>query len=180
MMQILDAEGVKPITDNLRRPDEDNTKGYYEHEAVKFLAKGEHQFLEHAQGKAVKVVSTLLKNLPKDNSYKVIFMHRDLDEILASQKKMLINRKSSAEQDDELARMYTKHLKSVSIWLSKQKNFQVIEINYADILSDPEAQINTLTESLGISMNRQRMIQVIDSSMNHHKRSVPDGSTANC
>ena len=92
MMKMLEAGGIPPLTDEIRTADTDNPKGYYEFERVKKMDKGDTAWLENAQGKSVKVISALLKHLPSDYRYRVIFMRRDMSEILASQKKMLDHR----------------------------------------------------------------------------------------
>ena len=90
MMKMIDAGGIPPLTDELRAADEDNPKGYYEFERVKQMDKGDVAWVAEARGKAVKVISALLKHLPADEQYRVIFIRRNIDEILASQRKMLI------------------------------------------------------------------------------------------
>src|SRR2546425_6296272 len=81
MMKMLDEGGLEPMTDGLRKSDEDNPKGYYEVELVKGLKKQQDKsWLEATQGKAIKVVSSLLKDLPPAYRYDVIFMNRSLDE----------------------------------------------------------------------------------------------------
>ena len=96
MMKMLDAGGVALLTDGLRQADEDNPTGYYELDAVKRLGKEEPTWLDGAAGGAVKIISRLLYELPSDRSYRVLFMHRDLDEVLASQRQMLIRRASAS------------------------------------------------------------------------------------
>ena len=87
MMRMLEAGGMELVVDNIRTADEDNPKGYYEDERVKDLAEAENtRWLREARGKVIKVVSSLLNYLPKNNNYKVVFMRRHLDEVLASQK----------------------------------------------------------------------------------------------
>ena len=80
MMRMLDAGGVALLTDGLRQADEDNPTGYYELDAVKRLGKEEPTWLDEAAGGAVKIISRLLYELPSDRSYRVLFMHRDLDD----------------------------------------------------------------------------------------------------
>ncbi|NJN53987.1 MAG: sulfotransferase [Anaerolineae bacterium] len=92
MMKMLEVGGIPPLTDQIRTADNDNPKGYYEFERVKQLDKGDTAWVADAQGKVVKVISQLLRYLPADQEYRVIFMRRNMDEILASQQKMLINR----------------------------------------------------------------------------------------
>jgi len=91
MMKMLEAGGMAVLTDNIRTADQDNPRGYYEFERVKQI---EHDtaWLPEAQGKAVKMIAGLLKHLPADYVYKIIFMQRDMDEVLASQRQMLVRR----------------------------------------------------------------------------------------
>ena len=63
MMKMVDAGGIPPLTDELRVADEDNPKGYYEFERVKQMDKGDTAWVPDARGKAVKVISALLKHL---------------------------------------------------------------------------------------------------------------------
>jgi hypothetical protein len=87
MMKMLEAGGIPPLTDKLRTADDDNPKGYYEFERVKQMDKGDTAWMADAQGKTVKVISQLLKFMPSAYEYKVIFMRRNMSEILASQKR---------------------------------------------------------------------------------------------
>ena len=92
MMKMLDAGGIPVVIDGIRGADRDNPKGYYEFERVKQLDKGDTAWVADAQGKAVKVISALLQHLPADQEYRIIFMERNIDEVLASQRKMMQNR----------------------------------------------------------------------------------------
>src|SRR5436309_9885827 len=87
MMQMLDNGGMEVVTDNIRTPDTDNPRGYYEFEQVKKI-KHDTAWLPSTRGRAFKMVSQLLYDLPPSEQYAVIFMERDLDEVLASQEKM--------------------------------------------------------------------------------------------
>ena len=88
MMQMLDRGGLAVVTDHVRSPDTDNPRGYYELEQVKRI-KEDVSWLPATRGKAFKMVSQLLYELPANESYRVIFMERDLDEMILSQEKML-------------------------------------------------------------------------------------------
>ena len=101
LMKMLDAGGVPPLTDNIRTADEDNPKGYYEFERVKALDKGDTAWVADAHGKSVKVISALLKHLPADQSYRVVYVRRNMDEILASQRKMLVRRGEDPDKIDD-------------------------------------------------------------------------------
>ncbi|HLB25802.1 MAG TPA: adenylyl-sulfate kinase, partial [Nitrospirota bacterium] len=87
MMKMLEAGGMPVVTDSIRGADVDNPNGYYEFEKVKEIKK-DKAWLMDARGKAFKMVSMLLPDLPREFRYKVVFMEREMSEVLASQKKM--------------------------------------------------------------------------------------------
>ncbi len=91
MMKMIEAGGIPPLTDNIRTADKDNPKGYYEFERVKKLDKGDTDWVSDAAGKSIKVISALLKHLPPNYEYRIVFVRRNMPEILASQRKMLIH-----------------------------------------------------------------------------------------
>jgi hypothetical protein len=166
MMQMLEAGGVEILTDGIRQSDENNPKGYYELEAVKKLDK-DQACLENAEGKAVKIISALLKYLPSRYNYKIIFMHRDMGEVLASQKKMLIRngKPSNRIADDTLSRCFQQHINQVSVWLREQSNIDVLNITYSLLIKNPAKHIERISHFLGISLNLNAMAGVIDVSL---------------
>jgi LPS sulfotransferase NodH len=163
MMKILEAGGIPILTDNLRTPDEDNPRGYFELEQVKALKEGESIWLKDASGKAVKVISSLLGELPAVYQYRIIFMRRAISEILASQKQMLIRRGESAEGDDQkMAENFQEHLKRVRIWLANQANMQVLYIDYNELMANPAPHITSVAEFLGLEEHLDAMLAVPD------------------
>ncbi|MFC2043250.1 sulfotransferase [Chloroflexota bacterium] len=162
MMNILAAGGMNILTDNARIPDEDNPRGYYELEKVKALKDGENEWLSEAQGKAVKIISALLHHLPSQYQYKIIFMRRDLDEILASQNQMLVRRDEPTDKIDDytLGGLFQKHLTQVEKWLSEQPNIGVTYVNYNDILQNPERDIQKVVQFLDLSLDKCLMLGV--------------------
>src|SRR5579864_3170002 len=112
MMQMLDCGGIAVVTDNIRTADTDNPRGYYEYEQVKKI-KEDNSWLPQTRGKAFKMVSQLLYELPATERYRIIFMQRDLDEMLLSQEKMLkrLNRPAAAPGD--MKRFYELHLEKL-------------------------------------------------------------------
>ena len=124
MMQMLDAGGIPPLTDGIREADEDNPKGYYEYEKAKQLDR-ESSWLSEAKGKAVKVVAQLLAYLPRipDLGYRVIFMERDIEEVLSSQKSMLKrqDRQGAKLSDDRLRVIFIHQVTKTEAMLSLRK-----------------------------------------------------------
>jgi hypothetical protein len=172
MMQMLEAGGIEVFSDHLRRPDADNPKGYYEHERVKELDQNKRQtWLGAAQGKAVKVISQLLKELPHVYFYKIIFMNRDLQEVLASQNKMLARRgqPSDGNCDEKLRLLFEKHVKEIKHWLGQQANFEVIEVEYREVVNNPAESAASLSEFLETKLNLAKMTRVVDEKFYRNK-----------
>jgi hypothetical protein len=167
MMKMLEAGGIPPLTDQIRTADGDNPKGYYEFERVKKLDKGDTEWVAEAQGKVVKVISQLLKFLPADYEYKVIFMQRNIEEVLASQKKMLVNRGEDPNRvsDEELATLFGKHLNQVLNWLEQQPNVSTLFIHYSEMLADPQPQAEKVAAFVGGKLDVEGMTAVIDPSL---------------
>jgi hypothetical protein len=161
MMKILSEGGLLPVTDALRSADDDNPEGYYELETVKQMAAGNVDWLSEAGGKVVKVISALLEYLLPEYSYKVIFMEREISEILASQRKMLARRNKESQVDDaEMEAQFRKHLSVVKPWLARQPHMDVIYVSYNALMSDPEPLCRRVVEFTGLSLNLDRMLTV--------------------
>ena len=170
MMQILSAGGIALLTDHTRKADSDNPRGYFEFEKTKELAK-DKTWLHKAKGKAVKIISQLLKELPSDFNYKIIFMERTMEEILASQNQMLLNRGTSENQgkNEQLGDLFKKHLAEIKTWLTGQSNFDVTCISFNEVLKNPAPHLLELARFLDISLNLKAMLAVIDKSLYRQK-----------
>ncbi len=138
MMQMLQAGGMQLLTDGRRAPDDHNPRGYLEHEGVKH-SRNDLSWLDEAGGKAVKVVHLLLQYLPTDRNYHVLFMLRDLQEVIVSQRVMLKQqgRPAATLTDAALTGVFEKQLSSVRQWLSERTNFRVLYVNYPDVIDHP-------------------------------------------
>ncbi|MBN2561205.1 MAG: sulfotransferase family protein [Phycisphaerae bacterium] len=171
MMSMLEAGGIEPVVDDIRKADEDNPKGYYEFERVKQVKK-DQAWLEDAKGKLVKVISQLLRDLPPAYQYKVIFMRRNIDEILASQKQMLIRRGTHDEsvKDEDMGKMLLAHVDQVLKWLDAQDNFDWIEADYNAILKGAGPHIDKVNEFLGGDLNTVAMAAVVDKALYRQRK----------
>lgn len=163
LMKMLEAGGVEIVTDNLRKSDIDNPKGYYEYEKVKQLQK-DSAWLYTMRGKAIKVISFLLYHLPLSLSYKVLFMQRNMQETLASQKKMLdrLGQQNDAVSDSALALKFETHLNKVTTWIATQKNMGCLYVNYNETLADPLTRAYDIQEFLQQPLNIEDMVAVVD------------------
>ena len=163
MMQMLEAGGIPALTDEIRTADDDNPKGYYEFEPVK-KTKEDSSWLTSAPGKVVKMVYMLLYDLPPDREYHVVFMRRNLDEVLRSQDVMLQRSgKQGGDLDQQqLIRVFRAHLDKCDKWLTEQPNFRAVYVNYNEILEKPAPAVNALNEFLGGKLNTSAMLAIVD------------------
>lgn len=172
MMSVLKAGGMALIVDGIREPDANNPKGYFEYERAKKLPKGDTGWLNSAQGKAVKIISALLEYLPKNFQYRVIFMERDMDEILASQQRMLdrIDKGDHAGvPDDEIRQSYQQHLEEIKSWLASQDWIRTLFISYNDLLRQPGPIFHKVADFLDHHVDPVAMSGVVDLSLYREK-----------
>jgi len=162
MMSMLQAGGVPALTDNQREADEDNLRGYLEYEQVKQLDR-DASWLAEAEGKSVKIISMLLRHLPHDHEYKVIFMHRDIMEVLASQRKMMERRGEAPDSvpDETMAALYERHIAEVREWLKRQPNVETLHVDYNETIRDPSPTVNRVNEFLGGGLDDEAMARVV-------------------
>ncbi len=163
LMKMLAAGGLQPLTDCIREADADNPGGYYEFEKVKQLKK-DTTWLESARGRAVKVISQLLDQLPPHRPYKIVFALRKMDEILASQRAMLARRGQSSDRvsDAEMAAAFGRHLSAVQQWLAEHPQMEVLYVNYAAVLRDPFAASHEIKAFLSRPLDVRQMASVVD------------------
>ncbi len=166
MMKMLAEGGLASVVDNLREADEDNPNGYFEIEEVKALKDGQTRWIYEAPGKVVKVISYLLEFLPADLAFDVIFMDREIHEVLASQKKMLARRNEvSTISDEEMEKQYREHLKAVKYWLPRQTNMRVMYVKYDQMVKSPQTLVPSILEFLDLPLNAEAMIVVPNPSL---------------
>lgn len=171
-MKMLEAGGLTVVTDGVRTADEDNPRGYYEDERVKNLGEAADKgWLASARGKAVKIISFLLKDLPPNLNYQVVFMRRDLDEVLASQKKMLTHRgEGEGSSDEEMRELFQNHLWRAGYWLRHYPQFDTLEIDYRQVLAQPRREAERINAFLGGKLAVDRMVAVVDETLYRNRR----------
>jgi tetratricopeptide (TPR) repeat protein len=170
MMQLLAAAGIEPYTDRQRAADTDNPRGYFEHENAAKLHQDVSWIFE-ARGKAVKIVAHLLPYLPDGGEYRIVFMHRDVNEVVASQRAMLarLARSGARLNDRVLARTYTRQLVQVQTWLQRRPEIQVLPVSYADALRDPAGTAARLARFLGQPFDESAALTAVDPSLRRQK-----------
>ena len=137
MMKMLETGGMDVLVDNVRTADVDNPRGYYEFEPVK-QTKNDASWIAPALGKAVKMVYLLLLDLPAEYDYRVVFMRRNLDEVLASQKAMLDRMgKTSPLDDTKMAALFRDQLTRFDAWAKGRPNLRLLDVSYNVTMADP-------------------------------------------
>jgi hypothetical protein len=171
MMQLLDAGGIEVVTDCIRTADTDNPRGYYECERVKKI-KHDASWLPGTRAKAVKMVSQLLYDLPATEQYRIIFMERDMAEVLDSQEKMLHRLGRPGVPRPEIMRSFEIHLARLERWLLKQPNMAILRVRYADVVAQPEVEAKRLNEFLGGRLEVPKAIRAIDPSLYRNRKAA--------
>ena len=169
-MQMIHAGGIPALTDGQRTSDDSNPRGYFELERVKQL-KQDKSWLDDAAGKVVKVIHLLLAELPDDRPYRVVFMQRDLREVVQSQATMLARSGRAGGQlpPERLIAVYEQQLKTVEQWLAARPNFSVLRVPYAQLVSDPSGVVPTVNAFLGGTLDEARMRAAVDPGLHRNR-----------
>lgn len=172
-MQMLRAGGVPVLSDALRPPDADNPRGYLEYAPVLRTAT-DASWVAQAPGKAVKVVYALLRQLPPGFEYRVLWMRRRLDEVIASQERMLARRGAPAEgglSRERLAEVFAAQLAETEAWLAQQPSFRVLALDFGEVVADPQPAARAIDALLGGGLDRQAMAGAVDPRL--HRQRTP-------
>ena len=165
MMRMLAAGGMPLFTDGARAADADNPLGYFEHGAVKRL-RGDASWVARAAGKAVKVVSHLLPALPDGFLYRVILMRRPLEEVIASQRRMLERRGAPPADDDaRMEALFQRHLAETERWLAARPGMRTLAVDYPETLAAPADTARRVAAFLGGGLDETAMAAAVDPSL---------------
>mgnify|MGYP003336364286 FL=1 len=170
MMQLLQAGGLPILSDGAREADEDNPRGYLEYEAAK--KSQDNSWVRDAHGKGVKLVAQLLTNLPAGPDYRILFMERNLGEVVASQGAMLRRQNATGAtlSDRRLAATYRAQIHAAQRMLRRYgERISVLGIDYHEALADPEGTARRVNAFLGGAFDEQAMRRAIDPSLRRQK-----------
>jgi hypothetical protein len=118
------------------------------------------------------MVAALLKHLPPDYDYEIVFMRRDIREVLASQRRMLIHRGEAPDtlSDARMAELFKRHLIQVEGWLADQSNMSVLFVDHGHVLADPEGQARRVGDFATHHLDVQAMAAVVDRTLYRQRR----------
>ncbi|WP_235297963.1 alkaline phosphatase family protein [Portibacter marinus] len=171
MMQMLNSAGMDIYSDEVRKADESNPKGYFEHENIKSLINNK-EWITEAEGKVVKVIAHLLPHLPPNYKYKIIFMERDVTEIIQSQQRMIVG--LGKKVDDEtlplhLYERYKKTIRNIKKWASEKPNVEILYLSYSEVVSKPLLMAVDVAEFLENSIDPIELIRPIEPALYREK-----------
>ncbi len=170
MMQAIEAGGIPVLADHLRTKDDDNPKGYYEFEPVK-KTKQDPSWVPGARGKVVKVIYSLLYDLPQNFHYRVVFLERSIEEVLVSQKKMLrrCGQKGGGVDDQKMIALFTAQLARFNHWIRNQQCFSLLPVRYTEMIAEPLAAAEKINQFLGGGLDVQAMARAVDPNLYRKK-----------
>ena len=168
MMQMLNAGAMPVLTDNVRQADISNPRGYFELEAVK-QTRHNAAWLVDAPGRAVKMIYRLLYDLPDDHEYRVLFMRRELRQVVASQQAMLGKTGASDAENHRMMAIFQKELDSVDAWLKGRSNFTVLNVPHERIINNSAHQVEQIKMFLNYPLDTSAMCAVVDPAL-HRRR----------
>jgi hypothetical protein len=169
MMQILRAGNIPVAFDDSRESDDNNPKGYYELEGGKIINKLMDKSFSMTQytGQFIKITAFGLSYLPQ-GSYKIIYMERNLDEVLDSMEKMA---KITDDDRDITKESFRKLNDKVKRDIQSRDDIDVLFINYNEVLSNPEQHIQKICEFINVPENiGNKMMSAIDSRLYRQRR----------
>ncbi len=169
MMQMLDKGGISILSDGKRKADISNPKGYYEYEPVMSMHK-DNSWLSKAKNKGIKIVAPLLQYLSYDYRYKVIFMTRDLNEVIKSQQ--IMKGKDPETLPVKLLNSFSQLLKTIKHWDRGQPGVEILYVNYKELLNNPIAVTKQVNDFIGIDMDNEAMASCIDLKLYRNKSNV--------
>jgi len=171
MMQLLTAAGREALTDGKRGADADNPLGYYEYEQVLDLAK-DTSWIPQARGKVVKIVAQLLPHLPRNEHYQIIFMDRNLAEVIASQRAMLERqgRRGAELEEQKLAETYQSQLALLRKQISERSELRWCAVNYGALLTEPITEVERLAQFLGTPLDVAKAVAAVRPELQRQKQ----------
>jgi hypothetical protein len=180
VMQMLDAGGVPPLADRARPPDPDNPRGYFEYAIAKRIA-ADARFVARAAGRAVKIVAPLLRHVPASQAARVLFVERPLEEVIASQERMLERAGASGAgglAPDRLAAVYTAQVAEARAHAAGSPGWRVLAIEHGALLRSPAPTAAAIDAFLGGGLDRAAMVRAVDPSLYRQRGAGGAGWTA--
>jgi len=171
MMRMLEAGGLSMFTDDVRKADEDNPNGYYEHSKVETLGVDDSYWILDVGSKVIKITSEYLCFIPENIHVELIYMTRHLDEVLQSQRKMELRKGIVSEKSDSVLKKYMlKHSLNIEKYLKRRRNIEVLYVPHFNCIDKPKRICNNIQAFLDKDLDVEAMMGVVDKSLYHNRR----------
>jgi hypothetical protein len=172
LMAMLKAGGIATVTDGLRQPDEDNPRGYFEDARVKSLAR-DASWLSQAAGCAVKILIPLIRSVPATISASILWVHRDMEEVLNSQAAMLQRQAAAPAMDRALlAAAFQRQTAETRSHLAAIRSFRVKELAHRSLIHNPAATAAEIAQFLAVPVDSGAMASCVDPSLYRQRRTA--------
>jgi len=99
--------------------------------------------------------------------YRVIFMDREIDEVIASQQAMI--NKENERPRLGLKESYQDILNKIDIWYKNNPGVDFLRISHKSTINEPLETVHKLESFLGVEMNTKAIAQVVDPSLHRRK-----------
>jgi hypothetical protein len=152
MMKMLEAGGLPVLVDADNPSTDNHPGGRYEYKLARMMSKGANEWITDAKGKVVKILLHSLYNLPDTFQYKVVFMQRNIYEVIASQTKMGI-----LSGNDYI---YTNMILQFNHWLKSKTTIEILFVNYNDLMKQSAPIIANVADFIGQDLNTGKMAKV--------------------
>ncbi len=167
LMQALQAGGLPVATDGKRKPDEDNPKGYVEIESIIDKLRDNPEFVFNFEDQVLKVIAYGLQYLPRGN-YKVVYMERNIEEVLDSMEKMM---GAKDEEREGTKAAFIKLDEKSKVNISNREDMDVLFVNYNEILSNPEEQLEKVHRFFeDKDLDLAKMVEAVDNTLYRQRR----------
>jgi len=164
VMQMLRAGGLPLLCDARRPPDVHNPRGYFEYEPVR-RSREDASWLAQAAGRGVKVVHALVAELPEGPAYRLVLLHRDLREVVASQAAMLAGRAPPGPSSERLVEIFAAQLAELERRLAARRDFRVLHLEHRQLLAEPRRAAALLADFVGAGLDPEAMAAAVDPSL---------------
>jgi hypothetical protein len=159
LMRILDNAGLPIATDKERRADKDNVHGYFEVDNIVNKLKEKPEFVFDYDGKVLKVIHYGLQYLPKGD-YKLVYIERDLDEVMMSMEKMIGVEDPKREQTKRAFAAFNDKAKAMA---DERDDIDFLLVAHRDLVTDPAPVVDEIISFLDIDPARKDdMLSAID------------------
>lgn len=172
LMAMLEAGGVPLLVDGARPPDPDNPRGYFEYAPVKRLHAGNAWVRGAAAGRALKVVSPLLRHLPREAglAYRILFAERSLEEVAASQRAMLERQgRHDGVSDARIRALLEGHLEEARALIASRPDMEACWLAYTEMLRAPALAAGRIRDFLGLALDVEAMARAVEPTLRRQR-----------